>query len=108
VAIVAKPQLRKSAAVAARRPAPTAKTASQRPAWRPRLAAVAAGQLEGRTRGLTAWYRGVVAELRKVTWPTREETIKLSTLVIAISVVVGLFLGTADAIFARLIELLLR
>ena len=43
--------------------------------------------------------REVVAELKKVTWPTREETIKLTAVVIAISVLVGLFVGGLDALF---------
>lgn len=45
------------------------------------------------------FFREVVAELKKVTWPTREETIKLTTVVIAISVLVGLFIGGLDALF---------
>ncbi len=41
----------------------------------------------------------VIAELKKVTWPTREETMKLTAVVIAISVIVGLFIGGLDALF---------
>ena len=37
--------------------------------------------------------REVVAELKKVTWPTRHETLKLTVVVIVISVIVGLFIG---------------
>lgn len=44
----------------------------------------------------------VVAELKKVTWPTRAETIKLTAVVIAISVIVGLFIGGLDIAFLRL------
>ena len=44
------------------------------------------------------FFREVVAELKKVTWPTREETIKLTVVVIAISVLVGLFIGGLDAL----------
>ena len=44
----------------------------------------------------------VVAELKKVTWPTRQETIKLTAVVIAISVIVGLFIGGLDIAFLRL------
>jgi preprotein translocase subunit SecE len=43
--------------------------------------------------------REVITELKKVTWPTREETIKLTAVVIAISVIVGLFIGGLDALF---------
>lgn len=41
----------------------------------------------------------VVSELKKVTWPTREDTIKLTVVVIAISILVGLFIGGLDALF---------
>ncbi|OGG27922.1 preprotein translocase subunit SecE [Candidatus Gottesmanbacteria bacterium RIFCSPLOWO2_01_FULL_48_11] len=47
----------------------------------------------------------VVAELKKVTWPTREETIKLTAVVIAISVIVGAFIGSLDAALAKLTSL---
>jgi preprotein translocase subunit SecE len=38
-------------------------------------------------------------ELRKVVWPTREETIRLTILVIAVSAAIGLFLFVGDTIF---------
>ena len=44
--------------------------------------------------------RNVMAELRKVTWPTREETRNLTIVVIGLSVVLGTLLATLDAIFA--------
>jgi len=44
----------------------------------------------------------VRAELGKVTWPTREDTIKLTVVVIAISVLVGGFIGGLDAIFLQI------
>jgi preprotein translocase subunit SecE len=33
------------------------------------------------------------SELRKITWPTREETVRLTIVVLALSVVLALFLG---------------
>ncbi len=38
-------------------------------------------------------------ELRKVVWPTREETTRLTVVVIAISVTIGLILFVGDSIF---------
>ena len=49
----------------------------------------------------------VVAELRRVTWPTREETMRLTLMVIAVSAAVGVFLGLVDMGFARLFERIL-
>lgn len=39
-------------------------------------------------------------ELRHVNWPTREEAIRLTLIVISISLVLAAFLGAADALFA--------
>jgi preprotein translocase subunit SecE len=49
----------------------------------------------------------VVAELKKVTWPSRDEVVRLTLVVIVVSVAVGALLGTADLIFAWLMERLL-
>lgn len=43
----------------------------------------------------------VIAELKKVTWPTRQETVKLTAVVIAISVIVGAFIGGLDWVFLK-------
>jgi len=56
----------------------------------------------------TAFFREVVAELKKVTWPTREETIKLTAVVIAISVIVGAFIGGLDSMFLKITTLLFK
>jgi preprotein translocase subunit SecE len=43
-------------------------------------------------------------ELKKVTWPTRQETVKHTLAVIAISLAVAIFLGAADLLFQFLIN----
>ena len=48
-----------------------------------------------------------VSELRRVTWPAREETTRLTVMVIAVAAVVGVFLYIVDLIFAGLIGVLL-
>jgi preprotein translocase subunit SecE len=52
--------------------------------------------------------REVVAELKKVTWPTREETVKLTVVVIVISILVGAFIGGLDSLFLRATTLLFK
>ncbi len=54
-----------------------------------------------------AYIREIVAELKKVVWPTREETRRLSTMVIAIAIAVGVLLGAIDLGFTRLVDLFL-
>ncbi|EKD67969.1 MAG: hypothetical protein ACD_48C00131G0001 [uncultured bacterium] len=56
----------------------------------------------------TKFVKEVIAELKKTTWPTRQETIKLTVIVIAISVLVGAFIGVLDTIFLRISGLIFR
>ena len=44
----------------------------------------------------------VVGELRRVTWPTRDEAMRLTLMVVAVSAAIGVFLGAIDIGFARL------
>jgi preprotein translocase subunit SecE len=46
-------------------------------------------------------------ELKKVVWPTRAEVIRLTGVVIVISIAVGIFLGGTDFILTKLIGLLI-
>jgi len=45
-------------------------------------------------------------ELTKVVWPTRNHTIRLTLIIVAISVVAGLYLGGLDLIFTQMLKLL--
>ena len=47
--------------------------------------------------------REVITELRRVTWPSREEAIRLTIMVIIVSGIVGLFLGAVDYVFNFLV-----
>ncbi len=46
--------------------------------------------------------RQVRDELNQVTWPTKNQTVKLTTVVIAVSLLVGAYLGALDYLFTRL------
>ena len=46
------------------------------------------------------------SELKKVTWPTREQTRNLTVLVFAVSFAVGLYITFFDVIFAQAVRLL--
>ncbi len=45
-----------------------------------------------------------IAELKKVVWPTRQETIRLTMMVLIVCLVVGIILGALDYGFAHLVE----
>jgi preprotein translocase subunit SecE len=42
------------------------------------------------------WLRDIRDELRKVTWPTRQETLHLTLVVVVVSALFGVLLGAAD------------
>lgn len=42
-------------------------------------------------------------EVRKVVWPTRQETVQTTLIILAVSVIVGLILWGLDGIFVRLV-----
>jgi preprotein translocase subunit SecE len=44
------------------------------------------------------------AELKKVAWPARETVVRLTVLVIAVSVAVGIYIFVLDRIFNTLVE----
>jgi preprotein translocase subunit SecE len=48
------------------------------------------------------------SELRKVSWPTREQVRNLTVLVFAVSFVVGLYITVLDAAFQSLIGFLVE
>lgn len=50
--------------------------------------------------------REVKLELDKVTWPSAEQTVRMTAVVILISVMVGLYLGAADYLFTELLGLI--
>lgn len=47
-------------------------------------------------------------ELKKVVWPTRSEVIRLTFVVLFISLVVGFFLGGIDIVLVKLTEIFLN
>ena len=46
----------------------------------------------------------VIKELKKVTWPTREEVTRLTAAVVVVSVAIGLALGGVDLFFNWLVD----
>jgi preprotein translocase subunit SecE len=48
-----------------------------------------------------------IGELRKVSWPTRQEATNLTLIVIAVIFIMSLFLGLLDFIYSQAFRLLL-
>lgn len=57
---------------------------------------------------LISYVKESQAELKKVTWPTKRETLVYTTLVIAISVAVAAFLALADYLLTIGLEQILK
>ena len=51
---------------------------------------------------------GILEEIQKVSWPTRKETIKLTIVVIAASLFVGIYVGGLDLLFAQALTIITR
>ena len=54
------------------------------------------------------FYRETVGELRKVSWPTRQEAINLTWITVIVVVSMSLFLGSLDYVFNQLFAIILR
>ena len=46
----------------------------------------------------------IVGELRKVTWPTRQDAIRLTLVVLVVCAIVGVILALLDYGFSRLVD----
>lgn len=53
---------------------------------------------------ITSFVKEAYEELRKVSWPSKKQTINYTFVVIGVSVVVAVFLGVLDMIFSSLVE----
>lgn len=46
-----------------------------------------------------SFFKKAFAELKKVQWPTRQEVTKMTLIVVAISILVGAYIGALDYLF---------
>jgi preprotein translocase subunit SecE len=53
---------------------------------------------------IARYFREVVEELKKVSWPKKSEVAKLTATVIILSAIVGLYLGGLDVLFTSLLS----
>jgi preprotein translocase subunit SecE len=57
---------------------------------------------------ISQFLKEVRQEVRKVTWPTKAETIRYSAMVVVASLIVAMYLGGVDYVVASLIERFIR
>jgi preprotein translocase subunit SecE len=51
-------------------------------------------------RSIVAYFRGVASEIKKVTWPDRDETLRLTTVVLGVTIAFAVVLGLLDTFLA--------
>ncbi len=59
-----------------------------------------------KTNPIIQYLKETRAELRKVTWPTKDETINLTIVVLVVTIGMAAFLGVLDYIFSKIVALL--
>ncbi|MCJ7440542.1 MAG: preprotein translocase subunit SecE [Thermoanaerobaculaceae bacterium] len=57
---------------------------------------------------LTTFLREVAVETKKVTWPSRDEVVATTVVVIAASFIFGIFLYVCDLAFFRLVDWVIK
>jgi preprotein translocase subunit SecE len=57
---------------------------------------------------ISKYIRETRGELRKVTWPTREESQRLTAIVLGVTIAMAVFLGLLDFIFSRGVQALVQ
>lgn len=60
------------------------------------------------SEGARRYFRETRGELRRVTWPTREESQRLTLVVIGVTIVFAVFLGALDFVFSTLVGEIIR
>lgn len=54
------------------------------------------------------FFGDIIDELKKVTWPAKKETIRLTIIVIGISLIIGLYIGIIDVLLTKLLDIASR
>lgn len=54
------------------------------------------------------FFKEVRVELEKVVWPTRDQTIRLTLMVIFITIIVGFFIGGVDYLLTELTRRIIK
>jgi len=70
--------------------------------------AEASGGIAGWFRNIPVFVNQVKAETDKVAWPTRSETVRTAIMVVAMTLILGIFFFAVDWGFSRIVRFLLK
>jgi preprotein translocase subunit SecE len=54
--------------------------------------------------GIRRYFGESISELRKVTWPTRENVVRLTVIVLIVSIIVGAYIAALDGVFRTAVD----
>lgn len=57
---------------------------------------------------VTKFIKESIVEFKKIEWPTRKQTIRLTALVLGVSVIVSLYVSGVDYLFTKIIGIVLK
>ena len=63
----------------------------------------AGGGIGGFLAGAAGFLTAARAEMKKVTWPTKDELIKATRMILILSVVLGIFIGLLDWVLQKIL-----
>jgi preprotein translocase subunit SecE len=74
----------------------------------PRSSTATRAQRKEPPKGLLGWrprfLMDIISELRKVTWPSRQDTLHMAVVVVIVTIIFGAILGAIDIAFGWLID----
>jgi len=57
---------------------------------------------------IKVFFQEVSVELKKVSWPTRQQTVSATVVVITVAFIVAFFLGIVDIVLARIVGSIMK
>jgi len=57
---------------------------------------------------LLQYFREVMQELRRVSWPSKRETVNLTIIVVSITILAALYIGGLDLLFQKTMAIILQ
>lgn len=60
------------------------------------------------TGAFLTYFRESIEQLKKVSWPSRSQTVKLTAMVVAVSVAAAAYLGFLDYALFRTVSLIIK
>jgi preprotein translocase subunit SecE len=71
------------------------------------VAKASSRQRKKKENAIVRYLKETRAELRKVSWPSREEAINLTIIVVTVTTAMAVFLGMVDYLFSKLFGLII-